>query len=75
MIGMPNPGDLVIIAQKEIVAVVTNRIDSKRGTRLTMVAGGDGYSSKIEVRPMRRMPDGWSWIPATQAHQLLAPAD
>ena len=71
MIGLPNIGDIIIIEDKQIVSVVTNRIDGKRGTRLTLVSGGDGYSQKIEVRPIRRMPDGWKWITAADAFGMM----
>lgn len=70
-IGLPQVGDLIVMGEQQVVAIVVNRIDGKRGSRLSLVTGGPGYSQRIDVRPLIRMPDDWAWLTGREAFNAL----
>lgn len=70
-IGLPQVGDLIVMGEERKVAVVVNRIDGKRGSRFSLVTGGPGYSQKIDVRPLTRVPADWKWLPSKEAFLTL----
>lgn len=73
MIGLPNICDLIVMDKFSTVGVVVNRIDGKRGSRLTIMAGSEGCSLTTNTRPMTRLPDGWTAISAADAYERLTP--
>lgn len=80
MSRLPHVGEIVVLPpgttsmKQGIVAIVTKRVRLKRGDKVSMQFGGDGYSSVIETKPITACPDGWRIIPPDIAYMKLKDA-